>query len=116
MLTYQHTNTNIHLYNNNITITNTTNTTTTNITITIRYELHRKDQEDDRGGMYGEHSGRHGKDNDEGEGEEELRCPICTLTVPCPHFFKREILAKFFSKNAEEGNGPTGKFSFIVHL
>ena len=42
--------------------------------------------------------------------EEVLRCPICTLVVPCPHFFKASILKKFIEDNKpeDEGTGTTG--------
>jgi hypothetical protein len=29
---------------------------------------------------------------------EDLRCPVCTLQVPCAHFFKVEILKQFLEK------------------
>ena len=32
---------------------------------------------------------------------EDLRCPICTLQVPCAHFFKVEILKDFLLKKIE---------------
>lgn len=31
----------------------------------------------------------------------DLRCPVCTLPVPCAHFFKVEILKQFLEKKAE---------------
>jgi len=38
-----------------------------------------------------------------------LRCPICTLVVPCPHFFKAETLKKFIAENTpEEVPGTSG--------
>ena len=38
----------------------------------------------------------------------KMRCPICTLTLPCPHFFKEETLSKFITANAPEGNTNGG--------
>lgn len=32
---------------------------------------------------------------------EDLRCPVCTLQVPCAHFFKIEILKQFLQKKIE---------------
>lgn len=32
---------------------------------------------------------------------EDLRCPVCTLPVPCAHFFKAEILKQFLERKIE---------------
>ncbi len=42
------------------------------------------------------------------EDSSVLRCPICTLTVPCAHFFKAETLKKFMEANTPEGVTSTG--------
>lgn len=39
--------------------------------------------------------------------DTSLRCPVCTLTLPCAHFFKVDILKAYLAKQEKE-NGTTG--------
>lgn len=41
------------------------------------------------------------KSHDEEINIADLRCPVCTLQVPCAHFFKVEVLKQFLEKKAE---------------
>lgn len=40
---------------------------------------------------------------------EPPRCPVCTLHIPCAHFFKLETLLQFISKNTVAGQGSPMK-------
>lgn len=47
---------------------------------------------------------REAKEEEEGMG---MRCPVCTLPIPCPHFARADVLKKFLEKQTAE-NGSTG--------
>ena len=39
--------------------------------------------------------------------DTSLRCPVCTLPIPCSHFFKADVLKAYLAKQAME-SGTTG--------
>ena len=54
-----------------------------------------------------------------GEYASRQRCPVCTLKIPCPHFFKLENLTAYLQKkellaairNSSDSNDPGKKYS-----
>jgi ankyrin repeat protein len=43
-----------------------------------------------------------GLDDDDEENDYNLRCPMCTLMLPCAHFFKGAVLRRYFKRLKEQ--------------
>lgn len=48
--------------------------------------------------------------NGETQDDEGMRCPVCTLVLPCTHFFKADILKTYLSKQEQELGTTGSKF------